>query len=51
MESEGLTIFFLELSCNNKTINVTENNCKMIPEIIKIKLDAHPGIALFVNVF
>ena len=41
----GAAMFFRELSCNNKTIKVTENNCKIIPEIIKIRLEAHPGIA------
>ena len=47
----GLFIFFLELNCNNKTTRVTENNCKIIPKIINVKLDAQPGIALSVNNF
>ena len=42
-------MFFLELNCNNNTIKVTENNCKIIPDIIKIKLEAQPGMALSVN--
>jgi len=37
-------MFFLALNCINKTIKVTDDNCRMIQKIIKIKLDAHPGI-------
>jgi hypothetical protein len=44
-------MFFLELNCNNNTIRVTENNCKIIPDIIKIKLEAQPGMALSVKIF
>jgi hypothetical protein len=41
---EGLLIFFLELNCISKTINVTEESCKIILKIINIKLEAQPGI-------
>jgi hypothetical protein len=44
-------MFFLELNCSNKTINVTENSCNIIPEIMSIKLDAHPGIASVKKIF
>jgi hypothetical protein len=32
-------------------MRVTENNCKIIPDIIKIKLEAQPGMALSVKIF
>ena len=47
----GAIIFFLELNCINKTIKVTEKSCKIILEMINIKLEAQPGIAVSVMYF
>jgi len=48
---EGLFMFFLELNCINNIINVTEDSCRIMLKIIKIKLDAQPGIAVSVTNF
>lgn len=47
----GLFIFFLVLNCISKTINVTDDNCKIMLKIINIKFDAQPGIEDSVNSF
>jgi hypothetical protein len=44
-------MFFLELSCINKTINVTDESCNIILKMIRIKLEAQPGIEELVKNF